>query len=509
VLAARLPPFNPLPRRRLGPVRIARRLVVACTAAAACWALGASGSLASAATLNRGFADDVWFDAPAYGISQHTWVLRTLATGARFAQIEVDWTGLEPSAPTSRENPTSPAGAQFNFGSLDPEVEELTKAGIHPVFLVTDAPTWAEGQGGTAADYASGGYEPNATAFGDLGEAIAKRYSGSFRFRHRRLPRVRYFQAWAEANMSNHLSPQWSRINGRAVNTGPIIYRAMLNAFYAGVHAGDASDIVMTAGFESYGDIPFHAPYRTHPVTFLENLLCLSARLRSSGCPEPAHFDVLASDPYDINAPTAPAVSPLDASAPDLPRLMRVVRAGLAAHTLFPSRPKQLWVTEFGYDSDPPNPTPGTISTATQARWLEESFYVFWHEHVSTVLWYLVRDQVPPYTANYFSGVFFRDGQPKPSYTAYRFPFVVMHNGGHAQVWGISPASGTVQVEIRDASGWRTVMSLPDKAGAVYTRTLALSHGTYRATVQGQNSLPWSYTASKPTSGSQNPVISL
>jgi hypothetical protein len=471
-----------------------RRFALAALVALAC-ALAASCQIAAAATFTRGFVDDVWFDAPADGLSQHAWYLRTLSTGARVAQIEVDWTGIEPNAPQTGENPTSPAGSQFDFGSLDLEVRQMTRAGLEPVFLVTDAPRWAEGTGGTAAQYATGGYDPNATAFGQMAHALARRYSGSYRIgkRSKPLPRVRYFQAWAEANMSNHLSPQWLKINGHAVNSAPSLYRQMLNAFYAGVHSADASDVVLTTGLESYGDIPFHTPNRTHPVTFLENLLCLRSSLKAATCPNPAHFDVLASDPYDVGAPTEHAVSPLDASAPDLGRLERVVKAALAARTLYPSRPKPLWVTEFGYDSDPPNPTPSTISTATQARWLELGLYVFWHEHVSTVFWYLVRDQTPPYAANYFSGVYFRDGKPKPSYTAYRFPFVVMHAGTRAQIWGIAPVSGALDVEARRGSSWRTVASFPVAAGQVFARPRRLPPGSYRATVDGQASLVWSF----------------
>ena len=294
--------------------------------------------------------------------------------------------------------------------------------------------------------------------------------------------------------MPEHLSPQWSKSGRTLANTASIVYRGLLNAFYAGVKSSDSGDVVLTTGLEAYGDAPDHGQMRTHPVTFLENVLCLRSDLRHVACPDPAHFDVLASDPYDIGAPTVHAVSPLDASAPDLGRLTRMVRAALSQRTLLPTRPKPLWVTEFGYDSDPPNPTPGTISLATQARWLEESFYVFWHEGVSTELWYLVRDQIPPYSENYFSGVYFRDGEPKPSYTAYRFPFVVIQKQGkRAQVWGIAPTSDPVQVQAESGGVWRMVASIDARAGAIFARVLSLPAGSYRAVAGSEHSLPWTY----------------
>ena len=450
-----------------------------------------------AGTFTRGFVDDVWFDGTQDGVSTQTWLANTRKTGAKIVQIEVDWTGIEPNAPAPGASLTNPAAPQFDFSSLDQRVQEIVSAGLTPVLLVTDAPQWAEGAGGSAALEATGGYKPNAKAFGALGQALATRYSGHYpnpAEPGKMLPRVRYIQAWAEANVNIHLSPQWTRIRGRAVNTGALMYRAMLNDFYAGVKAGDPGAVVLSSGLESYGDAPFTGLRRTHPVTFLENLLCLTPALRRAPCAGGgAHFDVLASDPYEAFSPTTPAVSPLDASAPDLGRLTRVVTAALARHTLLPHRPKPLWVTEFGYESNPPNTLPGTPSMATQARWLEQSFYIFWHEGVSVTLWYLMRDQAPPYTINYASGVYFYGGKPKPSFTAYHFPLVVMRQGTAAQAWGITPVTGLVRVQFRD-HGWRTVASFRRRAGAVFDFTSkTLRRGQYRALAGGQKSLVWTY----------------
>jgi hypothetical protein len=458
------------------------------------FAVSAAGG-ASAATLTRGFADDVWFDGTVDGLTQQHWVTKTRATGAKLVQLEVDWVSVEPNAPTRADNPTSPAGPQFNFAYLDQRVKQFVGSGLQPVFLVTDAPRWAEGKGGTSAEYATGGYKPNTTALGDLAEAMARRYSGSYPAPAgpgKKLPRVRYYQAWAEANMNVHLSPQWTRSNGALHNTGPGIYRSMVNAFYAGIHAGDRTDSVIASGLESYGDAPDVGLKRTPPVTFLEGLLCLDSKLTRLSCPAPAHFDVLASDPYDVGGPTVQASSSTDASAPDLGKLTRIVRAAVKTHSVLPSRPKPLWVTEFSYESNPPNRR--GVSLATQARWLEQSFYVFAHEGVSAVLWYLVRDQPSPYTVNYASGVYFRNGKPKPSYTAYRFPLVVMPAGQRAQIWGVTPVSGTVQVQHRIGGSWRTVDKFRRGAGKVFSLGVSsLPKGQYRAIVDGQKSLIWSF----------------
>jgi hypothetical protein len=223
-------------------------------------------------------------------------------------------------------------------------------------------------------------------------------------------------------------------------------------------------------------------------------VLCLNTALKKQPCADPPHFDILASDPYDeIAAPTTPAANANDASAPDLWKLTKVVRAGLAAHTVLPAGRKPLWVTEFSYDSNPPNPY--GLPLQRQARWLEESFYVFWREHVSTVFWYLVRDQVGSFQTQYFSGVYFHNGKPKPSLQAYRFPFVVMPAGHQAQVWGIAPYSGKVTVQrLAGKNDWKTVFSFQRSAGTTFNQTIPLSaHGAYRAVSDGVVSLTWNY----------------
>jgi hypothetical protein len=455
----------------------------------ACLLIGCAS--ASAATLTRGFADDVWFDS--VGTS---WVGRATASGARTVSLEIDWRDAQPQAPKKGTNPASPRDAQYNYSYIDGVLRKFEGTRVQPVLLITDAPRWAQGSGGTATEYANGAYEPNDAALRQFVEALARRYSGTFPDPLRRghkLPQVRYFQAWAEGNMGIHLSPQWVRSGSNWTNPSPLLYRRLLNAFYAGVKAGDPKAQVVFTGLESYGDVP--GGRRTSPVTFLRSVLCLNAALVKQPCADPAHFDILASDPYEVGSPTTHALNAEDASAPDLGKLKRVLNAAVAAHTVIPASSKPLWVTEFGYESNPPNTTAGTPSLATQARWLDESFYEFWREGVSTVFWYLIRDQTGSFAINYFSGVYFHNGRAKPSLRAYRFPLVVMPNGRSGQVWGIAPATGKVTVQRRIGKRWVSVLSFRRSAGSIFTGSVsATSTGQYRAVEGRQSSLAWTFT---------------
>lgn len=478
-----------------------RRFVTAfAISIAAVLALGATA--AGAAQLTRAFTDDVWFTQPTSQAAQQ-WVQRTQATNAKLVLLEVDWTSIEPTAPPPGIDPTDPSGPQFNFGYLDSRVRQFTATGLTVAFLVTNAPRWAEAPGGPANFEAAGSWEPNATAFGQAATALARRYSGSYPdplSPGQPLPRVRYFQAWGEANFSIHLAPQWTRKGSVWTPTGPALYRGLLNAFYAGVKSVHADDVVITTGFGPYGDSPggcvgsqgVGAGCRMHPALFARELLCLHGeRLRPESCPSPAHFDVMAIDPYQVSSPTTRAYNIDDVSSPDLGKLTRVLKRAVSLRRAVPHRHKPLWVTEFSYDSNPPNP--GAVSLATQARWLEEAFYLFWKQGVSTVVWYLLRDQAPSFQLNdYYSGVYYYSGKAKPAAEAFRFPFVVWTTGSRATVWGIAPQSGALSVQRKQGRGWRTLLKLHVSAGAVFVRTISPKlRGSFRAVVAGESSLAW------------------
>jgi hypothetical protein len=56
--------------------------------------------------------------------------------------------------------------------------------------------------------------------------------------------------------------------------------------------------------------------------------------------------------------------------------------------------------------------------------------YVLWRQGVDTILFYALTDQapVPDYGSTYQAGVYYMNGQPKPSATAFRFPFVTQRS---------------------------------------------------------------------------------
>jgi hypothetical protein len=263
--------------------------------------------------LTRAFTDDVWFSN-----GGNAWVPRTASAGARRVLFEIDWAQVEARQPQAGTDPTSPSGTQYNFAYVDAILREFAGSGIAPAFLVSNAPRWAETPGGPANLEAAGAWRPNPIAYGQLATALGRRYSGTYPdplHPGQTLPRVRYFQAWAEANLDVHLAPQWVRSGGSWVPAAPAIYRDLLNAFYTGIKRAHSDNVVITAGVGPYGDPPGGA--RIPPAQFVREVLCLYGRgLSPESCPNPAHFDALAIDPYEVGAPTTHAQNPDDVSAP-------------------------------------------------------------------------------------------------------------------------------------------------------------------------------------------------
>ena len=98
----------------------------------------------------------------------------------------------------------------------------------------------------------------------------------------------------------------------------------------------------------------------------------------------------------------------------------------------------------------------------------------------------------PPGGVHQSPGVIFPNGKRRPSFTAFRFPFVVRRSHGRLQAWLKAPRSGrlTIQHKLRDR--WHSVTSARVERGNVYLGRLPRhSRGLFRAVVGGKKSLPW------------------
>jgi hypothetical protein len=458
-------------------------------------ALGANAAPAAAEPhgLQLGVADGSFTGSDP--VLRDEWLTRAQSARAGLVLLGVPWAAIAPRRPPAGFDAANPADPSYDWEALDAAVRAAAGKGLEPVLEVSFAPAWAEGPGRPSPTAAPGGtWLPQPEALGLFARALATRYAGGFVAPAAPaagpLPRVRYFEIWSEENLSEHLNPLWqgSRL------AAPAHYRAMLNAAYAAIHAADPTAKVIVGGLAPYGDARAGGS-RIPPVWFWRALLCLrGSSLKPVGCPDPAHFDIAAHNPIDVFGPSRGAVSPLDVSTPDIGRLTAIVRRAVATGRALPARPKPFWAPEIWWDSNPPDPR--GVPIRQHARFLTESLFELWRQGVGAVIWWYLRDQAPGaagFAATQQSGLFFRDGRPKPAYRAFRFPFLARREeGGRVLLWGKAPSPGRLVVERRTVAGWTPLARPVAGPNRIFIASVDAT-GAFRARAMqaGETSLPW------------------
>ena len=170
--------------------------------------------------------------------------------------------------------------------------------------------------------------------------------------------------------------------------------------------------------------------------------------------------------------------------------LVIAVRAG----TVRPKRSKPLWITELGWDS---KPDPDGLSLGTQAQYLERALYKLWRQGASTIIYYLMRDEYPDpdYARSRQAGVYFINGKPKPSRTAFWFPFIAQRSSGTTRIWGMAPTAGqrtAVTIDQRIRGRWVPITRLHSSTDRIFTARINRKAGTkLRARTAAGTSLSW------------------
>ncbi|UUY02905.1 hypothetical protein LRS13_19795 [Svornostia abyssi] len=422
--------------------------------------------------------------------------------GASVWRFQLSWREVAPTQPPNLATARDPGWEGYRWTRTDEHVRRLASAGLQPLPFVFGAPAWAEGSGRPEASRTVpvGVWKPNAAAYGAFATAVARRYSGTYPDPTRpgtTLPAIKTWQAWNEPNLSVDISPQWVRKNGRWTPESPRIYRALLNAFYAGVKSVNPKATVVTAGTGPYGDLNEGDP-RMMPVRFWRELLCVSTTgkvPKAKKCPK-VSFDAIAHHPYPIGPPRRTARNADDAVVPDVKKITRLLPAATRRGTIRPAGAKPLWITEISWDS---RPDPDGVSLEQQATYLQGALYVLYQQGADVVTWFNLRDQAPTpsYAATYQSGVFLRGSTPaedvaKPSYTAFRFPFTAYRTRGVARLWGMAPAGGGVTIQARQGDRWVTAARLRAAGNRIFTGRLRVGQGvSLRAVWNNDTSLVW------------------
>jgi hypothetical protein len=388
-----------------------------------------SASSASAApTIRYGIQDDAWLEFGPGTLEQRLTTIENL--GVPLVRFTIHWDQVAPQRPADATSPDDPA---YDWALADSILNGLHDHGLTPVVTLLGAPAWANG--GKSANYA-----PTSGAdFADFARAVATRY-----------PWVRYWVVWNEPNQ-----PRWFR------PTTPAVYvTRLLNPAYAAIHAAIPKALVgggVTA--------PRGGPGGVAPVTWIQGMAAAGARL-----------DAYAHHPY----PSSPAETPFGGGCTHCLTITMATLGRLVSTVTKAFGPKRLWLTEYGYQTRPPDPF--GVSPARQAEYIGQAALRAYQEpRVDMLIQYLYRDE--PDLARFQSGLLYKNDVVKPSLLAFELPFAeVGRTGLRTVVWGqLRAGPGRQRYRLQELRGdaWVTVGGTSaTTASGFFTRTLRAGAGT-------------------------------
>jgi hypothetical protein len=432
--------------------------------------------------------------SPTATVEQTLWTLRLL--GVNVIRTSVEWAYVAPD-PGSRTPPRGfdPADPRQypGWGPYDRLVRLARRDGIGvQLNLTAPGPLWAMGAHPPQARAAEHWY-PSPRAFAYFAYAAGLHYSG----RVAGVPAVHDWSIWNEPNQPGWLAPQSQPIGGRRVPVAPRLYRSLLRFAYLGLYlSGHAADRILIGELAPEGASAAGAYQPLAPMPFLRELYCVGRRYRPLrgaaaarlGCPRrPSARSFVKANPllfepsgfaehpyYFFHPPVYRAPDPQFVPIADLGRLERGLGRALGAWGV--RRRLAIYLTEYGYQTNPPDPYQ-IVTPAEQAAYINEADYIAWRDpRVRSVAQFLLYDSAPDaayqpgqlgYWDTFQTGLVFADGRAKPALAAYRTPIWIpdprFRRGDAVLVWGqLRPAApgralALVQWRARDGGRWRTL----------------------------------------------------
>jgi hypothetical protein len=367
-----------------------------------------------------GVQDDAWLAAGPGTLDDRIAELRTL--GVDVYRFTLRWDQVE------RRNNV------YDWSWPDDVINGLHRHGISPVLTIWGTPRWANG--GRAPSYAP----RSKWSLSGFAHAAAARYR----------TQVKLWTIWNEPNQRRWLRP-----------TSALTYTRLLNVSYAAIHSANRSAKVAGGVTAPRGNVGGE-----NPVNWIRAMHRYHAKL-----------DAYAHHPY----PTRPrSETPWSGGCSwcktitmaDLDRLVREVRAN------FPG--KRIWLTEYGYQTNPPDRLLGVSPTRAATYSAAGSLRAYRAQYVDMLIHFMVRDDSDP--GGWQSGLRSLSGQAKPSYNAFRLPLaLVSRHGTRTVVWGeVRPRSGRqpYRLQLRRNGSWHWVGSkrLTGTRG-FFTRTVRAGKG--------------------------------
>jgi hypothetical protein len=314
------------------------------------------------------------------------------------------WGGPYGVAKRKPANPRNPDDPAYDWSLYDRTVDYAEQYGIHVLFSIYGTPSWESGR-------VSKNIAPrNPIDLRSFAYAAATRYSGTFMGADGTvLPAVKDWTAWNEPNNPIFLSPQYRKTAGGYVIQSAIDYAKICNAVYNGVHGTLASGERVACGVTAPrgNNNPKSPRPSVSPLAFLRAVK--KAGLKT--------FDAWAHHPYYAAPTDTPTTKPTGArgSPPTAVTLGNIGDLTRAVTQLYGN--KRIWITEYGYQTNPPDKLYG-VSWAKQAAYLKQAFAIARaNPRIDMMLWFLLKDD--PSLAGWQSGLITTGGRKKPAFAAF------------------------------------------------------------------------------------------
>jgi hypothetical protein len=372
-----------------------------------------------------GLTDDAWLVSGPGTLDSRLAKLDVL--GVRVVRFTLRWDQIAHTQPTT---PTDPADPAYDWTAADPVLAGLRQHGIDVVLQLVGTPGWANG--GQASNYV-----PTSSAtFGAFASAAAHQY-----------PWVRRWVIWNEPNQVRWLRP----------TTAPIYTVRLLNPAYAAIHSA-----IRGAQVAGGGTAPRGSTGGVSPLAWIAGMHAAHARL-----------DAYAHNPYPLDPKRETPLTGgcghcTTVTMATIGRLVTLVGRD------FPSA--RIWLTEYGYQSSPPDHLLG-VPLALQAQYISEGAYAAYRTpKVDLLIQFLYRDE--PSLARFQSGLVTLTNAIKPAYAAFQLPLAQISS---STLWGQLRAPGagsTARLERRVGSRWQTLATVHAGAGGYFRWSGTLVRGT-------------------------------
>jgi hypothetical protein len=399
------------------------RLGITTVLAAAAAALVTAASASASPYARYGVQDDAWLMYGSGTLDQRVATLQKLGVG--IVRLTLDWYKIAPTKPADQRDPSDPA---YQWGAYADTLSALHAAGIPVLVSLWGSPRWA-----------NGGHAPNylpISGFGNFAYAAAREF-----------PWVHLWTAWNEPNTG---------VFARPVSPRAYVQR-VLNPAYAALHSAGRANRV-AGGVTS----PRSTPSGMSPLAFMVGMRAAHAKL-----------DAYAQNPYPASPRETPFYDPCSYCRTLTMARLPLIRADVTRY--FGSKP--IWLTEYGYQTNPPDRILG-VSYAKQASYEAAASLRVWQQAGVTILiHFLVRDE--PELGGWQSGFFTAAGGTKPSYRGFGLPLAeVSRRGATTVVWGqVRPGEGRRRYLLQRWTGRRWVSvggsRLTDARGSFQRRLLA------------------------------------